>query len=187
MVQRFLPSSQQVVHGARIGRLPCPFSVSLNFIPSALLVALLLFFTSSAGAQSTTLAVQVQSTKLRSQPRSWAPSLAELSYGDTVQSLGVEAGWHRAEWGELTGFIQSSALTRRDVVLVRGERAIDPTAQGGEIVLAGKGFAEAVETKFRIDDPTLDFSGVEHMLAFVVDDKDLHQFLKSGKLLEEDF
>ena len=128
------------------------------------------------------LTVEVRSAKLRSSPRAWAPAVVDLVYGDQLEEVARDSGWVEARKGAAVGFVHETALTTRTVVLAAGSRVVDPTAQGGQVVLAGKGFADAVELKVATDDPTLNFQAVDALEKFNVQPEDLRQFLAAGQL-----
>lgn len=149
----------------------------------AALISVHWFFPADLWAQqSSVLSVEVRTAKLRSAPRTWAPAIADLSYGEELRVLGREDGWVRAQKGDREGYVHETALTTRAVILAAGTRVVDPTAEGGQIVLAGKGFAEAVELQVSTRDPSLNFTAVDALERFTVQGDELEAFLVAGRL-----
>jgi len=74
-----------------------------------------------------------------------------LAYGDRVETLEEKDGWIRIvpPGGKAPGWIHSSALTEKRVVLKAGKKEADVAASTGELALAGKGFNAEVERHSR--------------------------------------
>ncbi len=147
-----------------------------------LLTGVLLALSVPGVAVSESLSVEVRSAKLRAAPRTWSPPVADLSYGDRIDVVARSDGWVRGRTPTAEGYIHATALTARQVVLAEGSMAFDPTAEGAGVVLAGKGFAESVESQTSLADPALNFEGVDQLERFTVESNDLRQFLIDGEL-----
>jgi hypothetical protein len=135
------------------------------------------------GADTSTVSVQVRTGELRTAPSFLAAVVATLSYGDRVPVLEQQGAWCRARTpdGSAEGWIHSSALTRKKVVLQAGED-VGAAASSGEIALAGKGFSSDVESAYRKENRNLNYAWVDKMEAVRIPEKRLAAFLKEGGL-----
>ena len=97
--------------------------------------------------------------------------------------------WRRGRVGsgyvhhpKLLGWLQESALTEKNIVLTSGKQ-VKSGASSREVVLAGKGFSEDVERKYRSDaDLEQQFRWVDRMEGFVRPEMELQAFLSDGEL-----
>jgi len=108
-----------------------------------------------------------------------------LSYGDRVVVLEDKKDWLdiRVEATGTRGFMHRSALTVKKVVLNPGKQAVEKTATSDEFALAGKGFNENVEGRFRADNPHLNFIGIDRMEGCGVSEDQMRDFLLKGQLI----
>lgn len=136
----------------------------------------------SQAAQGDRLYIEVGSTKLRAQPKHWAPSISELTYGDKLVEVSLANGWYRVTGEKGEGFVHESAVTERKVKLRSG--GIDPDIRPDEsdIVLAGKGFNKEVEASYAKTEASLNYESVNRVEAAEVSDKELLAFLRDGRL-----
>lgn len=148
-------------------------------------LSLLLPNSGTSAPKEAILYVQVRNSKLRRDPEFWAPALADLTYGSVLTGLnGGPSGkmWLKAKFGTVEGFVHISAISRRKIVF--DANAI--TRAGGidqsSIVLAGKGFNNQVENKFKASQG-LDFSPVDEIERLGVDGSEESEFIKNGKLI----
>ncbi len=136
-------------------------------------------FADSAGKP---LTVKVKDTKLRSAPKLWASSVADLKFGDILTPISSDDGWIKVKTSRgVQGFVHPTAVTERRVVLSSSKAAsanVDPS----EVVLAGKGFNKEVEQDFAKKHPTSNFRAVDAVSAVKIPDQELRNFLRSGKL-----
>ena len=131
------------------------------------------------------LFVSVKSTKLRNQPLHWAASQQRLSYGTKITALDNDNGWFKVQTAEgKTGFIHQSAVTEREIIL-KDKQDDNVAHDKSDVVIAGKGFSKEVEKKFA-SGSSLNFSAVNRMERRTVQDKELANFVKEGKLTKED-
>jgi hypothetical protein len=84
---------------------------------------------------------------------------------------------------EIKGWMHASALTEKKIVLKPGAEDVQQAASSDELTLAGKGFNEQVEKSFKTKNPNVDFSGVDRMEKVVISQKEIQQFLQTGKLV----
>jgi hypothetical protein len=109
--------------------------------------------------------------------------VAEVVFGGEVKILSAEGDWYRVSTGEgLEGFLHSSAVTARSIVFKGRATELAASAEPNDVVLAGKGFANQLETVFRSGEPGLDYAAVDRLEQRVVDEAALEKFLKAGKL-----
>ena len=138
-------------------------------------------------AQNQRMSVQIQDGKLRADPSFLGKIIGTVAYGDAVTVLRQQESWFFVYTysGHLTGWIHSSALTEKVIVLRAGDANVQKTASQREIALAGKGFNSDVENEFKMRNPKLDFEWVDRMEMMVVSDAQIRQFIQDGKLSPE--
>jgi hypothetical protein len=127
--------------------------------------------------------VKVKTVKVRGEPKAWAAAIASLKYGDGVQAMSATDGWLKVKTGSgKVGYLHESAVTTKKIVLSGKGIAGDGSADRADVVLAGKGFNQAVEKDFAAKDSSLNFKAVDEMERIRVSDGELGAFLKAGKL-----
>lgn len=133
------------------------------------------------------MSVQVNKGVVRLTPSFLGGVVTQLSYGDRVYVLEEKRSWTRVGLSEnaVKGWIHSSALTPKKIVLKAGSENVQVAASSEEIALAGKGFNQQVESEFRAKNSNLDFTWIDRMEKFVVSQKHMKQFLKEGELSYE--
>lgn len=133
------------------------------------------------------MSVQVKKGEVRLTPSFLGKIIAQLSFGDRVQVLEKKGSWTRIDLPESPdgGWIHSSALTRKKIVLAAGDQDVQTAASSDELALAGKGFNQQVESEFKAKHPNLDFTWIDRMEKYVVSEKQMKQFLKEGGLSPE--
>jgi hypothetical protein len=131
------------------------------------------------------LNVKVRQAVLRSEPKAWASSVATVSYGDKLVSVGESEGWIKVQSsGGKIGYIHPSALTSKKVVL-SGKGVNDSSTDKSQIVMAGKGFSKEVEKEYAASNASLNFQAVNEMEKLKVHPGELATFIKSGALGEK--
>jgi hypothetical protein len=130
------------------------------------------------------MSVQVKKGQIRLTPSFLGRIVALLSYGDRVYVLEQKGSWTKVglSRGVSDGWIHSSALTRKKIILKAGAQDVQTAASSDELALAGKGFNQQVESEFRAKNPNLDFTWVDRMEKFVVSEKQMKKFLKKGEV-----
>jgi hypothetical protein len=133
------------------------------------------------------MSVQVNKGVVRVAPSFLGSIVAQLSYGDRVYVLDENESWTRVglSWNAANGWIHSSALSPKKIVLKAGDEDVQVSTSGEEIALAGKGFNEQVESEFRARNSNLDFTWIDRMEKFVVPENQMRQFLQEGDLSYE--
>jgi uncharacterized protein YgiM (DUF1202 family) len=142
--------------------------------------ALLFFMATMASADQ--MSVTVRETQLRANPAFLGQVLSVLAYGDPVEVLQEQGPWFRVETGSnQRGWVHSSALTTKRIVLESAARDGSTGASGTEVALAGRGFNQEVENRYKSEEG-LDFSGVDRMEGYEFPPEVLLAFLEEGGL-----
>lgn len=138
-------------------------------------------------ASSRTMSVQIKKGPLRSSPSFLGKVVAEVSYGDRLEIREEKAGWARGSLvGKgVEGWIHSSALTTKKVVLKSGASDVQKSASGEELALAGKGFNKQVEGEFKNRHQNIDFTPIDQMEKIVVSAQEAREFLDEGGIRPE--
>jgi len=138
----------------------------------------------SFAGQSAVMSVQVREGAVRDSPTFLGKILTKLDYGQKVDILEEKAPWARisATEPELEGWMHTSALTTKEIKLKPGVSDAKTGASGNELALAGKGFDEATEKKYKEDNPDVDFSWVDKMEGFMVSQTQIQAFLAEGAM-----
>jgi hypothetical protein len=133
-------------------------------------------------ADNAFMSIQIKDGRLRAAPSFLGQIVGSVRYGDRGRVLERRGAWTRIAVGTKTGWIHSSALTEKKIVLQAGAADVERAATTDELALAGKGFNSQVEERFRADHPNLDFSWVDRMAAFRVSADEVRRFLQEGGL-----
>jgi hypothetical protein len=156
---------------------------------TSILVVLLICFTGLAAfaVGTSMMSVQVKSGELRLTPSFLGKIVARLYYGDRIYVIEEKGSWRRVglSAGAAEGWIHASALTPKKIVLQAGAKDVETAASSDELALAGKGFNQQVESEFKAKNPNLDFAWIDKMETYVVSEKEMKQFLKTGGLSPE--
>lgn len=151
-----------------------------------LLVSCLLLLAVSAAVVEggKAMSVQVKQGQVRATPSFLGKIVATLAYGDRVETLEDKDGWIKvAPPGSKTpGWMHSSALTEKRIVLKAGRKEAEAAASGGELALAGKGFNADVEAEFKKKHKDVDFTWIDRMQAMKVPPEKISAFLQEGGL-----
>jgi SH3-like domain-containing protein len=153
----------------------------MKLIHGIIVAGLILAAAGPAFGQSE-MSVSVKEAQARSSPSFLGAIVAVLPYGERVPVLGEQAGWTRVRLpsaGE--GWVHSSALTTKRVVLQAGSGGVSQSASSSEVALAGKGFNQEVEARYR-DEKGLDYTWVDRMEGFLVSLEQTQAFFLEGGL-----
>jgi len=155
----------------------------LKLIRIAILFILLIAAASFA-AKSKMMSVQVKRSEVRGKPSFLAKIVARLSDGDRVEMLESKGAWIRVGLvtADKDGWMHSSALTKKTIILRPGADDVNLTASSDEIALAGKGFNKQVEGEFRSRNPDIDFTWIDRMEKMAVTQGQMQMFLEEGEL-----
>lgn len=147
------------------------------------LISVICFITVSGWAadSSKMMSVQVKTTPIRETPSFVGKAGAALSYGDRVEVLGTQGPWSKINVpGGLTGWVHTSALSSKRIVLKSGQETAQSRASGDELALAGKGFNSDVESEFKKQHQNIDFSVIDKMEKIRISSGEMQVFLKEG-------
>jgi len=147
-----------------------------------IMICLLLVTTSTWAARQ--MSVQVREGQLRSRASFLGTVTATVAYGDRVTVQQTQAGWTQVTTASgRSGWIHTSALTRKRVVLGSGTSDARIGASGEEVALAGKGFSAEVEAAHKKGNPEIDYTWVDWMGNLTVSEAKIRRFLKQGGLI----
>jgi SH3-like domain-containing protein len=130
------------------------------------------------------MSVQVKEGQLRSTPSFLGEIIAKPAYGDRVEIIQDKGPWKKVVLrGGLQGWMHTTALTAKSIVLKAGATNVQTSATGSEIALAGKGFSEEVEKQYKSLNRNLDYAWVDRMEKFKVSPEQMQAFLKQGNVV----
>lgn len=148
---------------------------------SVVIGACLLAALAAGAATPSAMSVQVRNGQLRATPSFLGQVVAPLAYGDAVQVLQQQGEWMKVSGpGMKTGWIHSSALTKKKIVMQAGAADVEKSASGQELALASKGFNSDVEAEFKAQNKDIDFTWVDRMEKYKVTPAEMKTFLQEG-------
>ncbi|MEW5818479.1 MAG: SH3 domain-containing protein, partial [Spirochaetota bacterium] len=83
--------------------------------------------------------------------------------------------------GKGDGWVHSSALTAKQIVLKAGDKDVQQSASSSEVALAGKGFNKEVEAEYK-EKNNIDYTWIDQMEKIVFPPDKLLAFLSEGGL-----
>ena len=136
------------------------------------------------GADAGSMSVQVKQSQVRTAPSFMARIVATLQYGDRVDIVSSQGTWTQVfvSTGGVKGWVHTSALTKKKIVLKAGASDVSKTATSDELALAGKGFNKKVESEFRTKNRNLDYAQIDKMEKIKVSNNGIRKFLKEGEV-----
>lgn len=141
---------------------------------------LLPLLAAAALAATQMMSVQVRQGQLRDKPSFLGKIAGAVAYGDQVTVMESRDGWTRVQGAAGSGWIHTSALSPKKIVLKSGAADVNSGASGQELALAGKGFNDEVEAEFKTGHPQADFTWVDRMEQMKVDPDQAAVFLQTG-------
>jgi len=124
--------------------------------------------------------VRVMRAKVMAKPKFIGRSVGRASRGQQLTYRSAKKDWYKVD-GRFSGWIHRTAVVEKKVSL-----SAKPGGGGGasrdEVELAGRGFTPEVESKYRTQNPNMDFSHVDAIEKLEVDDEELGRFVSSGGL-----
>ncbi len=131
--------------------------------------------------------VEVKQTPMRDRPGFLGAPVTTLSYGDRIDVLGTRQDWTQGRFTATgsEGWVHNSALTTKRIILDPGTRDVERSATDTEVALAGRGFNEEVEARYRAEQG-LDFSYVDRIEEYEVPVEKLAAFIQTGELNDPD-
>jgi hypothetical protein len=146
-------------------------------------IAFFLLLACTLLAAAETLKITVKTTKLRKSPKFYAPAVATLQFGDSLQKLDQQGDWIKGmTTSGLQGYVHESAVTEPKFSLT-ARRTEGTGTTADEVALAGKGFNEQVEEEYR-KTSKLDYTWVDRMSQMKISESEMETFLREGKLGE---
>ncbi len=149
---------------------------------SLFIIAALLFLAMFTAYAQGVMSVQVKETPLRSSPNFLGKVVAKVAYTEQVEVIEEQAGWSEVNVisSGQNGWIHSSALTSKTIILNPGIGDIERAASSDEIALAGKGFGPEVEEQYKQDNSGANYVVVDKMEKVVVSEQQMIKFLEVG-------
>jgi uncharacterized protein YgiM (DUF1202 family) len=132
-------------------------------------------------AAEKTMSVQNRKAELRDTPSPFGKIVASLSYGDKVTVADQNGPWVKVSTPGSSGWVHSTALTTKTVVMKAGDGA-ETGASSGEIALAGKGFNADIESQFKSTHKEADFKSVDKMEKITIPSARIKAFVDEGGL-----
>lgn len=126
-------------------------------------------------------AVSVRAGDLRSAPGFLSGLTATLEYGETVTVLEIRGDWLRVQAAGSEGWIHRTAVAEKQALRLERSEDTRTGTTSREIALAGRGFNEQVEAKYK-NEKALDFTVVDEMEEYEQPVESLAQFLAEGDL-----
>ncbi len=146
------------------------------------LLGLFLFFAVPALALvGDTVNISVKTARLRNAPGHLSAIIGHLSYTDEVTVLATRGDFCRVSGTGGTGWLHRSAISQEDIGLKDSGRDAEIKADDEEVALAGRGFNQQVEERYR-SQRGLSFEGVDQMEIRRVDSQALRSFIENGAL-----
>lgn len=133
------------------------------------------------------MSIQIRQGHVRQAPSFLSAVQGVLPYGAQVRVQSEQEDWVNVlcHQSGLSGWLHASALTPKKIILDPSDKDVSVSASSDEYALAGKGFNEDVENRFRAGNPHLDFSWINRMETFNVSAQDKQNFLSSGRVYPE--
>lgn len=124
--------------------------------------------------------VQVKETSVYETPSVVSKFLGKFPYGTSLTVLATQPGWMHVKSDSLgiTGWLRDQSVTTKKLDLKAGSEASG--ASDTEVSLAGRGFSEDVEKGYKQKNPKLDYTDIDKMEAWGIDDPVLELFLQDG-------
>ena len=156
----------------------------------AQVIAVLFFATillPGMAAGQSVMSVQVKQGYIRRVPSFLGKIVAIRTYADRVMVVEQKNGWSRILSSPPVsgGWIHTSALTPKKIVLSAGQDDVTHAASRDELALAGKGFNRQVESEFKSQNPDFDYMWIDRMEQFVVSQTQIERFVADGGLTPE--
>jgi len=142
---------------------------------SAVVMALTMMTVAAA-----TMSVQVKDAPVRATPSFVGKVVGALAYGDQVEIRQTKGAWSKVAGAGVSGWLHTSALSSRKIVLAAGQEHAKVAASGDELALAGKGFNSDVEAQFKAGHKDIDFTCINRMEKVRIPAAEMQAFLKDG-------
>ncbi len=155
------------------------------------LIILLLFSLSLAIAEDAVpqvgdeVAIAVQNQSIYPMPAFYASPVEPVNYGTIATIDEINGEWFKISTSSnQVGWIHSTSVTGA-IQTASGSASASGDVTTDEIMLAGRGFSEAIEDTYAGEHPELDFYLVDNMeTSWAVSPEQLFEFLLAGNLIE---
>ncbi len=133
------------------------------------------------------MSITVKKAQIRTKPSFLGKIRYTLEYADRVEVFDESKGWFLIgiSTEDERGWIHSSALVKKKIVLKATHSDLDTNASGSEVALAGKGFNSQVEAEY-ITQNNVDYSWINIMETYEVDIEDAVLFLQEGEVYPQE-
>ncbi|MFH1970537.1 MAG: SH3 domain-containing protein [Verrucomicrobiota bacterium] len=131
-------------------------------------------------ASAATMSVQVKDAPVRATPSFVGKVVGALAYGDQVEVQQTQGAWSKVASAGVSGWMHTSALSSKKIVLAAGQEQAKVAASGDELALAGKGFNSDVEAQFKAGHKDIDFTWINRMEKIKIPSSEMQAFLKDG-------
>ena len=131
-------------------------------------------------AAAATMSVQVKDAPVRATPSFVGQVVGSFAYGDQVEVQQTQGAWSKVARAGVSGWMHTSALSSKKIVLAAGQEQAKVAASGDELALAGKGFNSDVEAQFKAGHKDIDFTWINRMEKIRIPSSEMQVFLKDG-------
>ena len=136
----------------------------------------------AGAAFAATMTVQVRKCRVRSRPSQLGRSVQAVAYGETVEVGELKRGWYPVTLGDgKQGWLHQSVLSQKRIKMSAGTTDVATGVSDYEVALAAKGFNEQVEAELKAK-TALDYTWVDRMAGFQVNEDQIRAFLAEGHL-----
>lgn len=143
---------------------------------------ILLFTLVCRSATAETVKVTTRENSVRSDCRFYAPAKLKVLLGDVLTVKSRSGDWLQVSAKGISGCIHKSAVESRSFSAIGGNEASAGKVSAEEVSLAGKGFNPQVESGYRNSSNKLNYSAVDEIVSFKINEKDLESFVMRGGL-----
>lgn len=143
-------------------------------------VGVIFLMASSTWSGLGTMSVQVRDGQLRATPSFLGAVVGSLAYGDRVEIQQQQGDWMEVTCKSQKGWVHSSALTTKSIIMGGGGRDAQMKASGKEVALAGKGFNAEVEAQYRKGHRNVNYPAVDRMELVQISPQEMATFLEQG-------
>lgn len=134
-----------------------------------------------AQSKGKSLSVQVRQSQLRETPSFLGKVVCPVNYADPLVVIGEQPGWFQVNAGDRSGWIAASAVSTKKIVLNADAAAAPTSASTEEIVVAGKGFNQQLESSYRSGHDE-DYAWIDRMEKMEVTRDEIARFAQDGSL-----
>jgi len=157
-------------------------AATVTFLAAAVMVTAIAVVTASAA----TMSVQVKDAPVRATPSFVGKVVGALAYGDQVEIQQTQGAWSKVAGAGTSGWMHTSALSSKKIVLAAGQEQAKVAASGDELALAGKGFNSDVEAQFKAGHKDIDFTWINRMEKIRIPAAKMQVFLKDGDVMPKE-